>query len=57
MIRRVRESLGSETRVALRGAREGDTELMTKKRVLGFKPALGISQVDDEHSARVRDCK
>ena len=34
MIRRVRESLGSETRVALRGAREGDTELMTKKRVL-----------------------
>ncbi len=36
---------------------QGDAELMTKKQVLGFKPAWRLKQVDDEHSERVQDCK
>ena len=34
---------------------QGDAELMTKKQVLGFKPAPRLEQVGDEHSERVHD--
>src|SRR6266481_3164823 len=38
-----------------RRAPQGDAELMTKKQVLGLKPAPRLEQVGDEHSERVQD--
>jgi hypothetical protein len=34
-----------------------NTELMTKEKVLGFKPQPRLEQVGDEHSERVQDRK
>ena len=34
-----------------------DGKLMTKKKVLGFKPAPRLEQVGDEHSKRVQHSK
>jgi len=36
---------------------QSDVELMTEKKILGFKPAPRLEQVDDEHSECVQDCK
>jgi hypothetical protein len=36
---------------------QGDVEPMTKKQILGFKPAARLEQVDDEHPERVEDRK
>ena len=36
---------------------QGNIELMSKKKVLDFKPAPRLEQVDEEHSERVQDCK
>ena len=36
---------------------QGDVELMTKKQVLGFKPALRLEQIGDIRSKQVDDCK
>jgi hypothetical protein len=33
-----------------RSTPQGDAELMTKKQVLGFKPAPRLEQVNNEHS-------
>jgi hypothetical protein len=30
---------------------------MAEKQILGFKPALRLEQVGDQHSERVQDCK
>src|SRR5438477_2706432 len=40
-----------------RRAPQGDAELMTKKQVLGLKPAPRLEQVGDEHSQGVQDRK
>jgi hypothetical protein len=34
-----------------------DGELMTKKQILGFKPASRLEKISDEHSERVQDRK
>ena|SRR6476469_4581716 len=34
---------------------QGDTELMTKKQVLDFKPSPRLEQVDAEHSERMQE--
>ena len=36
---------------------KGDIELMTKKQILGFKPAARLEEVDGKHSERVEDQK
>jgi hypothetical protein len=36
---------------------QGDAELMTKEEVLGFKRAVRLEQVNDEHPEQVQDCK
>jgi len=36
---------------------QNDIELMTEKKVLGFKPASRLEQVGDEYSECVQDCK
>jgi hypothetical protein len=36
---------------------QGDVELMTEKKVLGFKPPPRLEHVGDEHSERVLDRK
>ena len=36
---------------------QGDTELMAKKQILGFKQALKLEQVDNGHSEPVQDWK
>src|SRR5437016_13639063 len=36
---------------------QGDAEWMTKKQVLGFKPAPRLEQVDKERSESLQDCE
>ena len=44
----------SETR---RRSSQCNIELMTEKQIFGFKPALRLEQIGDEHSERVKTCK
>jgi len=36
---------------------QSDVKLMTKKHILGFKPAPRLEQISDEYSERVAGCK
>src|SRR5262245_16174304 len=34
---------------------QGDAELMAEEQVLGFKPARGLEEVNDEHCERIKE--
>src|SRR5262249_188880 len=38
-----------------RRAPQGDAELMAEEQVLGFKPARGLEEVNDEHCERIKE--
>jgi hypothetical protein len=47
----------TDMRKGFDGLSHCDIQLMTKKQILGFKPAVRLEQVGDEHPKRVKDRK